>query len=127
MSKEVKIIKMKKIKLFLPILLIGIALVSLSSCRKCRGEDPAARIINNGTIKASVQIQTSGGNTVNINNVEPGTKSLYSSYAPGQVQFTISVDNSDYVETIVMLECFNYDIAIDANNVITTVPFDRNN
>lgn len=113
-------------KLLFPILLIGIAILSLSSCNKCSGEDPSAKIINNGTMKASVQIKTSGGNTVNINNVDPGTSSSYASYSPGLVTFTITVANNDYVETVQMEDCFDYNIAIDANNNITTMAIDRN-
>lgn len=100
--------------------------LSFSSCDKCDEEDPRARIINNGTQKASVQIKTSGGNTVNINNVDPGTASPYSSYAPGIVTFTIVVNNVNYVKAVEMKDCFEYDIAIDANNTITSTPIDRN-
>lgn len=117
---------MKKAKILIGIFIIGITLMSLNSCKKCKGEDPSAKIINTGTIKASVQIKTSGGNTVNINNVDPGTSSPSSSYAPGEVVFTITVDNTNYVDTVLMAECFDYDIAIDANNVITTTAIDRN-
>lgn len=117
---------MKKTKLavgFLSILLVG---MSLSSCKNCSNEDPQARIINNGTSKASVQIKTSGGNTVNINNVDPGTASAYASYAPGTVVFTITVASNDFEETVVMNQCFDYDISINAQNIITTTAIDRN-
>lgn len=118
---------MKKVRILFSILLIGIiSMFGFNSCKKCKGEDPSARIINNGTEKASVQIKTSGGSTVNLNNVDPGTSSSSSSYAPGEVVFTITVANIDYVETVVMLECYDYDIAIDANNNITTTAIDRN-
>jgi hypothetical protein len=106
--------------------LSALIVFGLSSCKKCRNEDPRARITNNGTNKASVQIKTSNGNTVNINNVDPGTSSDYSSYAAGDVTFTISVSGNDYVKTVPMQECFEYDIAIDQNNNITSTPTDRN-
>lgn len=105
---------------------IGLALLSLNSCKRCKGEDPNAKITNRGSIKASVQIKTSGGNTVNINNVDPGTSSPSSSFAPGEVVFTITVDNKNYVDTVLMQDCFEYDIAIDGNNIITTTASDRN-
>lgn len=117
---------MKSLKISLIVLLSIFVITSLNSCKKCKNEDPSARIINNGTEKASVQIKTSGGNTININNVDPGTSSPYASYAPGLVTFTITVANNDYVETVQMEECFDYDIAIDANNNITTTTIDRN-
>lgn len=118
---------MKTIKFVIAMLLISMIGLSLNSCSKCNGEDPTARIINNGTHKASVQIKTSGGNTVNINNVDPGTASPYASYAAGTVTFTITVNVVDYVETVVLSQCFDYDISINAQNVITTTPIDRNN
>lgn len=117
---------MKIIKFFSIILITTFAITGFSSCNKCKNEDPSARIFNNGTEKASVQIKTSGGNTVNINNVDPGTSSPYASYAPGLVTFTITVTNNNYVKTVQMEECYNYDIAIDANNNIIATAFDRN-
>ena len=108
------------------VLIAGLFSITLSGCKKCKGEDPTARIINNGTQKASVQIKTSGGSTVNINNVDPGTSSPYSSYAAGQVTFTIKVNTVDYVKTVDLSNCYEYDIAIDANNNITSTPIDRN-
>jgi hypothetical protein len=104
----------------------GLLVMTIASCKKgCDGEDPRARIINNGTHKASVQIKTSGGNTVNINDVEAGSSSAYSSYAAGQVTFTLKVSNVDYAKTVVMSQCYDYDIAIDSNNNITTTAIGR--
>lgn len=117
---------MKIIKAVLSIAFIGLLSMTLNSCKKCKNEDPRARIINNGTEQASVQIKTSGGNTININNVPAGTASEYGSYAPGQVTFTITVSSSDYVKVVEMGDCFDYDIAIDANNNIILTPIDRN-
>ena len=108
------------------IIFIGLFAITMNSCNKCKDENPRARIINNGTQKASVQIKTSGGNTVNINNVDPGTSSAYSRYASGQVTFTITVKSVDYVKTFDMGKCYDYDIAIDGNNNITSTPIDRN-
>jgi hypothetical protein len=118
---------MKKGKLLLTILFTVCVAISLNSCKKCKNEDPQAKIINNGTQKASVQIQTSGGNTVNINNIEPGASSVYTAFAQGIATFTITVSSNNYVQTVDMAQCFYYDIAIDANNIITTTPIDRNN
>ncbi|WP_303312792.1 hypothetical protein [Hymenobacter sp. BT730] len=97
-----------------------------SSCNKCKDEDPQARITNNGTQTASVQVKTSGGNTININNVAPGTSSDFASYAPGQTTFTLKVNNVDYVSTTDVSQCHEYTIAIDRSNVITVTDTDRN-
>ncbi len=117
---------MKISKFFLTVLIAGLFVFTMNSCKKCNGEDPGAKITNNGTQKASVQIKTSGGSTVNINNVDPGTSSPYSSYAAGQVTFTIKVNNIDYTKIIDMSNCYYYDIAIDANNIIISTPINRN-
>ena len=109
------------------IIIAGLFAITMSSCsKKCKNGDPQARIINNGTQKASVQIKTSNGNTVNINNVDPGTTSVYSSYAAGQITFTIVVNSTPYVKIVDMSTCYDYDIAIDANNNITTTANARN-
>lgn len=101
-------------------------MVLMSSCDKCENESPRARVLNNGTKDVSVQIKTSDGNTENINNVSPQSSSAYKSYAAGVVTFTITVDKMAYEKTVQMDECFEYDIAIDAGNNISSVPTDRN-
>jgi hypothetical protein len=118
---------MKHLKVVLAIIFCGLFALTMNSCKKCKDEDPRARVINNGTQRASVQIKTSAGNTVNINNVDPGTASSYSSYAAGQVTFTITIKGTDYVKAFDMGKCYDYDISIDANNNISSTPLDRNN
>ncbi|MFC6998945.1 hypothetical protein [Rufibacter roseus] len=114
-----------KSTLLFPLLLL-LATISITSCDKCDGENPKARIINNGTKEASVQIKTSGGNTENLNNVPVGQTSEYRSYNPGHIVFTVTVDKVDYVEEVHMDECHDYSIAIDRNNNISTSTIDRN-
>lgn len=114
---------MKTLKITLIILISSFVITGLFSCNKCRNEDPSARIINDGTKDASVQVKTSGGNTININNVAPGTSSDYRTYAPGTVTYTITIADINYVETVEMVECYNYDIVIDSNNNIETVAY----
>ncbi|PKP18416.1 MAG: hypothetical protein CVU06_12190 [Bacteroidetes bacterium HGW-Bacteroidetes-22] len=118
---------MKTMKRILSALLFVLILsLSFSCSDNCSNEAPRARILNNGTNKASVQIKTTGGNTININNIDPGTASSYQSYAAGLVTFTITVSDVDYVKVVAVSNCFEYDIAIDANNNITVLPIDRN-
>lgn len=107
-------------------LVLFLLMASFSSCKKCKGEDPRARVTNNGTAVVSVQIKTSNGNTENINNIAPGTSSEYRTYAAGEVTFTITVNRVNYVKAVPMAQCFEYNMVIDANNNITTTPTDRN-
>jgi hypothetical protein len=116
-----------KINKIIAIFLLVTSVIIFGSCKKCKREDPRARIINNASQKASVQIKTSGGNTVNMNNVQPGTTSDFASYADGDVVFTVTVGNKiDVVSSVKMEECFDYDIAIDENGVVHATPTDRN-
>lgn len=93
----------------------------------CENEEPRARINNNGTGKASVQIKTSGGNTENINNIEPGQTSAWRSYAPGQTEFTIAIQgvSNDTLVNVNMLSCWQYDIIIDSANHVSSSPQER--
>ena len=111
----------------LPILFAGFVALAATGCKKCKDEDPRARIANNGTQTASVQVKTSGGNTVNINNVASGVTSDFANYAAGQTTFTLKVSNVDYVKTVDVSKCHEYTIAIDRNNAITVTDTDRNN
>ncbi len=116
----------------LSIVLIALVFaVTASSCsKKCDNEQPRARVLNNGTSSVSVGIKTSNGNTVNINNVASQTATPYVSYAAGNITFTISVTvngtKTDYVKDVAVGSCYDYDIAIDSNNVITVITTDRN-
>lgn len=119
-------LQMKNIKLTLILVLAGVFAIAFNSCKKSTNQEPRARIINNGTQKASVQIKTSSGNTVNINNVDPGASSDYSSYAAGQITFTIVVNNNSFVKILDVGNGYDYDIAIDPNNNITSISLHRN-
>ncbi len=113
------------------LLVVGaVFVIGFTGCNKCRNEDPRARVLNNGSESVSVHIETSGGNTININNIDPKQASDFESYAPGIVNFTITVGNgnssTNYESTVSMEECFEYDIILDENNKIISVPTDRN-
>lgn len=115
-----------KIQKLIPVVFLSLTLfTALESCKKCKDEPPRARITNNGTDKVSAQIQPLAGNTVNINNIDPGTSSAYSSYAAGQVTFTIKRNGTDYVEVDTLSNCMDYEIAISDANVITTTATER--
>jgi hypothetical protein len=114
-------------KKFLLVLCMLPAILVFDSCKNCRRENPRARIVNNGSDKVSVQVKTTGGNTVNINNILAGNQSDYAFYAPGIVQFTIAFQvAADTSFSVTMAECWEYDILINANDKVSSVPADRN-
>ena len=79
---------MKRIHLFHAI--VAGLLLSLIACSS---EDPKFRIYNERADKANVQIQTSGGNTININDVAAGQTTAYQSVAQGTVVVTAVIQN----------------------------------
>ena len=56
-------------------LLIGISVIALGGCGS--PEDPQFRISNQRATKANLQVQTSGGNTININDVQPSQTTAF--------------------------------------------------
>ncbi len=115
---------MKSVTYF-SIIILGLI---ISSCNEpCENEDPRARIVNNGTDKASVQIKTSGGNTENINNIESGQVSAWSSFASGNTEFTVAVQGmpNDTMIAVNMVDCWEYEIIIDSNNNVSSAPAER--
>lgn len=118
---------MKSLKnLFLFSIIIS-ATLTLNSCKKCKGENPRAMIINQGAEVVSVQIKTSGGNTENINNIAPGTSSELRSFAPGITKFTIAIGNqSEAMYEYQLMECYDSKITIDAYNNVSLVSDSRN-
>ncbi len=109
------------------VLFAGITGLGLQGCSEsCENEDPRARIVNNGTDKASVQIKTSGGSTENINNIESGQVSDWRSFAAGNTEFTVAIQGEDDTLVIVnMLQCYEYSIDINAQNVVTSIATER--
>ena len=116
---------MKISKVLLTILIAGVFVVTMNSCKKCRNDDPRVKIINNGTQKASVQIKTSSGSTSTINNVDPGTSTPFSNHTVGEITVTIKVNNIDYVKVQNVNTCFDYIVTIQTDNNITSALLDR--
>lgn len=66
-------------------------IVVLAGCAKAT--DPQFRIHNERADKANVQIQTSGGNTININDVEAGQATAFQTCAEGNIIATAVIQN----------------------------------
>lgn len=93
----------------------------------CSAEDPSVILINNSPSKASIQIQTSNGNTENINNVESGWESEERAFAAGDIKFTISINDSqdDSVFDLEVSECTDYIVTIGKDNKVSASSEER--
>ncbi|WP_348744304.1 hypothetical protein [Tenacibaculum sp. 190524A05c] len=116
---------MKSFKKFI-LLLIIMSSTIFTGCSECNNENPRARVTNLGSEEVSVQVKTTGGNTENINNIEPGKASEFRSYSPGQVTYTIVLkNNEEIVEEVEMGFCADYEIIVDQDNEVRTTSTDR--
>jgi hypothetical protein len=83
-------------------ILVGILnfafLIALVSCSE--EADPQFRIRNERSTKANVQVQTSGGNTININDVEAGQITAYQTAAQGNVIVTAVIQDESVSPTV---------------------------
>ena len=65
--------------------ILSIAFILVINACSSDSVDPTFRILNQRSNKANVQIQTSGGNTININDVLPGQTTAYQSAPEGTI------------------------------------------
>ena len=94
----------------------------LIGCDSCDDENPSVQLVNNGTGKADIQIKTSGGNTENMNNIEPGTRSERRTFDRGDIEFTISIQGvpDDIVYILQANTCNDYTVTINSDNSVTS-------
>ncbi|PKL83494.1 MAG: hypothetical protein CVV24_04585 [Ignavibacteriae bacterium HGW-Ignavibacteriae-3] len=79
---------MKKILVGIFSLVFIIAIIGCS-----KDADPEFRVRNELSNKANVQIQTSGGNTININDVGAGQTTAYQTTFEGSITATAVIQN----------------------------------
>jgi hypothetical protein len=101
--------------------LTALLLIFASCSDDCNMENPTVRLVNYGTAKADIQVKTSGGNTENINNIQPGDSSPPRSFAPGKIDFTIAIQGVDdpVVYTLNVFFCMDYTVTINPDNSVT--------
>lgn len=80
--------------------------------------DPKFRIFNERADKANIQLQTSGGNTININDVEPGQTTEYQIASQGNISVTAVIQNESVSPTLTFLASNDelYTIVLKAGN-----------
>ena len=89
----------------------------------CSGDDdtpPTFRVRNDRATDASMQVKTSGGNTININNVKPGVTTAYQGVAPGQVDITVDIQGESGQYTASFVAAANQSFTVVVAN--TTPP-----
>lgn len=89
----------------------------MGSCNKCDGDDPTARIINNGTGNVNITLTDSDGKVNYIAEFTKETVSDYQSYASGKVKVHYIITGEiDTTSTIALHSCKRYDITINNEN-----------
>jgi hypothetical protein len=79
--------------------ILGIALIlSISACSD--DADPQFRVMNERADKVNLQIQTSGGNTINLNDVQAGQGTAYQSAREGTITATAVIQNEQVTPQI---------------------------
>ena len=76
-----------------------VALVAFASFAGCSESPPSVRVANQRASKANVQIKQANGNTINHNDVEPGTMSNFQGIAEGAIVVTAGIQNESVSPT----------------------------
>ena len=107
------------VKLFY-VILFSISILFFSCSDTCENENPTVQLFNSGTGKADIQIKTSGGNTENINNIEPETYSEKRLFNPGEIEFTIAIQGVDdpIVYYLIVEYCTENLVTIRSDNTV---------
>ncbi|MBI5020773.1 MAG: hypothetical protein HZB59_05000 [Ignavibacteriales bacterium] len=84
----------------------------------CSDEPPSVRVYNQHTEKANVQIKTANGNTINHNDVSPGTTTGYRDVAEGNCVATavIQKDSAAPSVTFKAVNDYNYTVVVVQGN-----------
>jgi hypothetical protein len=116
-NKLYKQSKRKTIKNILVGILTFAFLIAIVSCSE--EADPQFRIRNERSTKANVQVQTSGGNTININDVEAGQTTAFQTAAQGNVTATAVIQNESVSPTVKFFAAKDtrYSVVIRTGNV----------
>lgn len=88
----------------------------------CVGENPEARITNNGTVPIDLDILDENGNVVGfVHNLAPGNTSSWLSFSPGDILFAVSNDFFEDEKVVyTMAICMTFDMEVDGSNTLTS-------
>lgn len=96
---------MKNFFRFLGIIFLAVTFIA------CSDESPSFRVKNERPTKANVQIKTVN-NTINLNDVQPGTVTNYQDVAEGKVEITAVIQNENVSPTTNFNASNNYNYTI---------------
>ncbi len=84
----------------------------------CSDEPPSVRVHNQHTEKANVQIKTSNGNTINHNDVVPGTYTGYLDIVEGNCVASAGIQKDSAAPTVAFKAAndYNYTIVVVKGN-----------
>lgn len=105
---------------------LTILMVFANSCQKCNNDDPTARVLNNGTSEANLQITSADGDIISITDLPNGSISSVKSYAPGTTTINGTIEGLPLTGSVSMSECKSYDITINGDNKIVIFAHDIN-
>lgn len=93
----------------------------------CSGQDPQARITNNGTTTVTLEIANMEGTILHtVADLAPGAVSGYLTFAPDDIIFNVSKDAINVMDEKVshnMSTCMSFDMEVGAdNNLVPSNP-----
>jgi hypothetical protein len=111
----------------LTILLVLLIVVTNIGCRKkCMGENPVARLLNNSSEAVDVSYRKPDGTYEKIQKLESGESTDYISFLSGNVTLLFHLNKKNYVKNVAMSQCFEYEVKFNENKIITATSIDRN-
>lgn len=97
-----------------------ISIIFMGAFIGCSEEAPSVRVYNERSTKANVQIKSSTGNTINLNDVEAGQTTVFQNVTEGGMECTAVIQSEAISPTIVFNAANDYNYTIVVGN--TTPP-----
>ncbi len=121
---------MRKSLLPLVLLLAASTVAGLSSCKKCRKEDPRVTFENNNANPVIAVLQSEDGSSVTTDTIQPGMTSSPYMTKEGVVNVSVTIDMDTATAQVDiganMSQCYDYTIYVAADGNLTSTPTDRN-
>jgi hypothetical protein len=109
------------------LIILTVAFTAYSCKKKCVGQLPSIRGINE--FKSEAVFYYKNSSTTSFTKVEsllPGAISQNISIPSGKTVFLFHSNKKNYVKTIDLLECHEYDIILTKDSIVTFKPLDYN-